>query len=483
MLAIILCGGSGTRLWPVSREAMPKPFMKIGDGPSLLQRTALRSKRLGAEACVVVTNGEYTFKTIEEFAELGDAGPAEMQLLLEPVGRNTAPAIAAACFLLEQQGRADEPLIVLPADHLIQDEARFAAVAANAAQLARAGRIVLFGIHPTLPETGFGYIECATVPSGDTPQAVRRFVEKPSPEKATEYVAAGNYLWNSGMFCFTAATMLAALQRHAPDVLSAARKAVEQGTTPQQRPQRLQLDQAAFQAAPDISIDYAVMERTSDVVVLAGNFGWSDIGSWKAVAEEFERDAGGNTTSGDVVLADCQNVHVQTEDRLVAAVGLKDVVIVDTADAVLVCDRHASQKVKDVVNELKRRGHDTHKLHRTVARPWGTYTTLQEGPNFKIKRIEVKPGASLSLQMHHHRSEHWVVVSGTGKVTVDDKVVLLAPNESTYVPVGAKHRLENPGRVPLTLIEVQCGDYVGEDDIVRFDDVYGRVTPAGAAPA
>jgi mannose-1-phosphate guanylyltransferase len=478
MLAIILCGGSGTRLWPVSREAMPKPFMKIGDGPSLLQRTALRSKRLGAEACVVVTNGEYTFKTIEEFAELGDAGPAEMQLLLEPVGRNTAPAIAAACFLLEQQGRADEPLIVLPADHLIQDEARFAAVAANAAQLARAGRIVLFGIHPTLPETGFGYIECATVPSGDTPQAVRRFVEKPSPEKATEYVAAGNYLWNSGMFCFTAATMLAALQRHAPDVMSAARKAVEQGTTPQQRPQRLQLDQAAFQAAPDISIDYAVMERTSDVVVLAGNFGWSDIGSWKAVAEEFERDAGGNTTSGDVVLADCQNVHVQTEDRLVAAVGLKDVVIVDTADAVLVCDRHASQKVKDVVNELKRRGHDTHKLHRTVARPWGTYTTLQEGPNFKIKRIEVKPGASLSLQMHHHRSEHWVVVSGTGKVTVDDKVVLLAPNESTYVPVGAKHRLENPGRVPLTLIEVQCGDYVGEDDIVRFDDVYGRVPAA-----
>ncbi len=483
MLAIILCGGSGTRLWPVSRETMPKPFMKIGDGPSLLQRTALRSKRLGAEVCVVVTNGEYTFKTIEEFAELGDAGPAEMQLLLEPVGRNTAPAIAAACCLLERQGRAGEPLIVLPADHLIQDEARFAAVAANAAQLAIAGRIVLFGIHPTLPETGFGYIECATVPVGDSAQAVRRFVEKPSPEKATEYVANGIYLWNSGMFCFTAATMLSALQRHAPDVLNAARRAVELGTAPAQQPRRLQLDRAAFQAAPDISIDYAVMERASDVVVLAGNFGWSDIGSWKAVAEEFVRDAGGNTISGDVVLADCRNVHAQTEDRLVAAVGLKDVVIVDTADAVLVCDRHASQKVKEIVNELKRRGHDTHKLHRTVARPWGTYTTLQEGPNFKIKRIEVKPGASLSLQMHHHRSEHWVVVSGTGKVTVDEKVVLLAPNESTYVPVGAKHRLENPGRVPLTLIEVQCGDYVGEDDIVRFDDVYGRVLTSGTAPA
>ena len=483
MLAIILCGGSGTRLWPVSREAMPKPFMRIGDGPSLLQRTALRSRRLGADSCLVVTNGEYTFKTIEEFTELGEKAPADLQLLLEPVGRNTAPAIAAACCVLEKQGRTHEPLIILPADHLIQDEARFAEVAGHAARLAGEGRIVLFGIHPTLPETGFGYIECAAVPVGDAAQPVRRFVEKPSPEKATEYVAAGNYLWNSGMFCFTAGTMLAALERHAPTVLTAARAAVAQGTTPSLQPQRLQLDRVAFQSAPDISIDYAVMERESNVVVLAGDFGWSDIGSWKAVAEEFVRDAGGNTTSGEVVLADCRNVHAQTEDRLVAAVGLKDVVIVDTPDAVLVCDRHASQKVKDVVNELKRRGHDTHKLHRTVARPWGTYTTLQEGPNFKIKRIEVKPGASLSLQMHHHRSEHWVVVSGTGKVTVDDKVVLLAPNESTYVPVGAKHRLENPGRVPLTLIEVQCGDYVGEDDIVRFDDIYGRATPAGAAPA
>jgi mannose-1-phosphate guanylyltransferase len=483
MLAIILCGGSGTRLWPVSREAMPKPFMRIGDGPSLLQRTALRSKWLGADSCLVVTNGEYTFKTIEEFTELGNRAPAGLQLLLEPVGRNTAPAIAAACCLLEKQGRTDEPLIILPADHLIQDEARFAEVASRAERLAGEGRIVLFGIHPTLPETGFGYIECAAVPVGDATQPVRRFIEKPSPERATEYVAAGNYLWNSGMFCFTAGTMLAALERHATAVLTAARAAVEQGTTSTLQPPRLQLDRAAFQSAPDISIDYAVMERESNVVVLAGDFGWSDIGSWKAVAEEFERDSGGNTTSGEVVLADCHNVHAQTEDRLVAAVGLRDVVIVDTPDAVLVCDRHASQKVKDVVNELKRRGHDTHKLHRTVARPWGTYTTLQEGPNFKIKRIEVKPGASLSLQMHHHRSEHWVVVSGTGKVTVDDKVVLLAPNESTYVPVGAKHRLENPGRVPLTLIEVQCGDYVGEDDIVRFDDIYGRASPTGAAPA
>ena len=479
MLAVILCGGSGTRLWPVSREAMPKPFMKIGGGASLLQRTALRAGKVGADDCLVVTNAEYTFKTIEEFSSLGKQGPAHVQLLLEPTGRNTAPAIAAACVRLAHQGRLDEPLIVLPADHLIQDEDRFAAVARNAAALAAKGKIVLFGIQPTLPETGFGYIECAAVPKGDEPQLVRRFVEKPTPEKAAEYLMAGNYLWNSGMFCFTAKTMLAALQEHAPAVLAAARNAVDNGKDATGDPRRLNLDLAAFQAAPDISIDYAVMERASGVVVLSGDFGWSDIGSWKAVAEEFERDQRGNTTSGDVVLADCTNVHVQTEDRLVAAVGLSDVVIVDTPDAVLVCDRHASQKVKDVVNELKRRGHDTHKLHRTVARPWGTYTTLQEGPNFKIKRIEVKPGASLSLQMHHHRSEHWVVVSGTGKVTVDDKVVLMAPNESTFVPLGAKHRLENPGQVPLTLIEVQCGDYVGEDDIVRFDDVYGRV-PAGS---
>ena len=483
MWAVILCGGSGTRLWPVSREAMPKPFMRIGAGPSLLQRTVARARRVGATSCVVVTNAEYTFKTIEEITALGGEAPAELQLLLEPIGRNTAPAIAAACLLLDRDGHADEPLIILPADHLIQDESRFAAVAAHAAALAAKGSIVLFGIQPTLPETGFGYIECASVPVGDAAQAVKRFVEKPSPEKATEYLAAGNYLWNSGMFCFTARTMLEALQRHARAVLDAARLAVEKGTTPSMQPRRLQLERSAFQSAPDISIDYAVMEHQADVAVLAGDFGWSDIGSWKAVAEEFERDAGGNTTSGDVVLADCRNVHAQSEERLIAGVGLTDVVIVDTADAVLVCDRHASQKVKEVVNELKRRGHDTHKLHRTVARPWGTYTTLQEGPNFKIKRIEVKPGASLSLQMHHHRSEHWVVVSGTGRVTVDDKTVLLAPNESTYVPVGAKHRLENPGRVPLTLIEVQCGDYVGEDDIVRFDDIYGRVPAPGAASA
>jgi mannose-1-phosphate guanylyltransferase/mannose-6-phosphate isomerase len=471
MLAVILSGGSGTRLWPVSREAMPKPFMRIGNGLSLLQRAAGRAVVSGARDVLVVTNREYSFRTLEELEKIRDNPPASAHVLLEPIGRNTAPAIAAAALWAQRAGRENEPMLILPADHLIQDEARFAATAKEAGRLAEAGSIVLFGIRPTMPETGFGYIECESAPLGDTAVAAKRFVEKPDAAKAAEYIASGRYLWNSGMFCFTPATILSALSRFAPAVLEGAAKALAGRTA---SANRTELDKAAFQQCPDISIDYAVMEKAGDVMVLAGDFGWSDIGSWKAVAEEHDADTRGNSLSGEVIFADCTNTHVQSEDRLVAAVGLNDVVIVDTPDALLVCDRHATQKVKDVVSELKRRGHDAHKLHRTVERPWGTYTTLQEGPRFKIKRIEVKPGAALSLQMHHHRSEHWVVVSGTAKVTVDSKETLLAPNESTYVPVGSKHRLENPGKVLLTMIEVQCGDYVGEDDIVRFEDKYGR---------
>jgi mannose-1-phosphate guanylyltransferase / mannose-6-phosphate isomerase len=472
MLAVILSGGSGTRLWPVSREDLPKPFMRIGAGPTLLQRTVARAANAGATRCLVVTNQEYSFRTQEELDGMKSGKPATTHLLLEPIGRNTAPAIAAAAAWARAQGIDGEPMLVLPADHLIQDEGRFAAVAKNAEAVAREGGIALFGIRPTMPETGFGYIECGSPPSGDDAVPVKRFVEKPNAATAAEYLASGHFLWNSGMFCFTPATILAALGEHAPAVLAAAQNALP---APEAKAARTLLGREAFEQAPNISIDYAVMEKSAGVVVFAGDFGWSDIGSWKAVANEFPRDQSGNTTSGDVLLADCRDTHVQSDGRLIAAVGLRDVVIVDTDDAVLVCDRNATQQVKEVVAELKRRGHDAHKLHRTVARPWGTYTTLQEGPRFKIKRIEVKPGASLSLQMHHHRSEHWVVVSGTGKVMVGDKEILLSPNESTYVPVGARHRLANPGKVALTLIEVQCGDYVGEDDIVRFDDVYGRV--------
>ncbi len=473
MLAVILSGGSGTRLWPVSREAMPKPFMRIGEGPSLLQRTVARSTAAGAAHCLVVTNKEYSFRAAEEVQAMKSGAPRSFHLLLEPVGRNTAPAIAAAALWAIDNGYDKQPLLVLPADHLIQDEARFSALTARAASLAQGGSIVLFGIRPTMPETGFGYIECDAPPDGDAAAQVRRFVEKPGASTAAAYLAAGRFLWNSGMFCFTPATIVAALEQYAPAVLDATRKALAQAA--RAGTERTELEKTSFDHAPDISIDYAVMEKAPNVVALPGDFGWSDIGSWKAVAQEFSADASGNTVSGEVLLTDCQGTHVQSEDRLVAAVGLRDVVIVDTADALLVCDRHATQQVKDVVNELKRRGHEAHRLHRTVARPWGTYTTLQEGPRFKIKRIEVKPGAALSLQMHHHRSEHWVVVSGTARVTIDGKEVLLAPNESTYVPVGARHRLENPGKVPLTMIEVQSGDYVGEDDIVRFEDKYGRV--------
>jgi len=473
MLAVILSGGSGTRLWPVSREAMPKPFMRLGNGASLLQRTLTRAVGAGCNECLIVTNREYGFRTGEEVEAMRKDAPRSTHLMLEPVGRNTAAAIAAAAVWALDAGHGEEPLLVLPADHLIQDEARFAALVRQAGTLASAGRIVLFGIRPTMPETGFGYLECGDAGT-DGSAAVRRFVEKPDAAKAAEYLASGRFLWNSGMFCFTAATIVAALERHAPEVVAAVRAALAAAKNDARFAHRVELDRAAFEQAPNISIDYAVMERADNVVALPGDFGWSDIGSWKAVAQELPADAAGNTVSGEVVLADCSNTHVQSEDRLVAAVGLRDIVVVDTPDALLVCDRHSTQKVKDVVVELKRRDHEAHKLHRTVSRPWGTYTTLQEGPRFKIKRIEVKPGASLSLQMHHHRSEHWVVVSGTAQVQVGDRSVLLAPNESTYVPVGSQHRLENPGRVPLTLIEVQCGDYVGEDDIVRFEDKYGR---------
>jgi mannose-1-phosphate guanylyltransferase/mannose-6-phosphate isomerase len=471
MLAVILSGGSGTRLWPVSREAQPKPFMRIGQGPSLLQRTVARAAAAGASRCLVVTNREYQFRTQEEIDALRPGVATPVACLLEPAGRNTAPAIAAAAAWAADAGLADTPMLVMPADHLIQDERRFGTLAARAAALAAQGAIVLFGIRPTMPETGFGYIECAEVPQGDAPQPAVRFVEKPNLQQAAGYLASGRFLWNSGMFCFTPRVIMDALATHAPAVLAAARDALPAGAG---AGERVELEAGAFRRAPDISIDYAVMEKASGVQVLAGDFGWSDIGSWLAVAQQLDADAAGNTVSGEVLVTDCRNTHVQSEDRLVAAVGLSDVVIVDTPDALLVCDRQATQRVKDVVNELKRRGHEAHRLHRTVARPWGTYTTLQEGPRFKIKRIEVRPGASLSLQMHHHRSEHWVVVSGTGRVLIDAREVLLSPNESTYVPIGAKHRLENPGKVPLVMIEVQCGDYVGEDDIVRFEDRYGR---------
>jgi mannose-1-phosphate guanylyltransferase/mannose-6-phosphate isomerase len=472
LIPVILSGGSGTRLWPVSREAFPKPFMKLGGELSLLQRTLSRCLPLADGRLGIVTNREYQFKTREEIDALPAARGVACTQLLEPAGRNTAPAIAIAA-LWAAQVSPEATLLLLPADHLIPDEAAFQVAARAAARIAADGSLVLFGIRPTAPETGFGYIEAGEpVPGGDALR-VRRFVEKPDAARALGFLQAGNFLWNSGMFCLRADAILAALEAHAPDVLAQARvawAASQAGATPE----RVTLDDASFGACRDVSIDYAVMEKADRVVVLPASFGWSDIGSWKAVAEQFAPDADGNTAAGEAMFVDSRDTHVQSEDRLVAAVGLDGLLIVDTPDALLVASKDASQKVKEIVSRLKADGHEAARLHRTVARPWGTYTVLQEGSRFKIKRIEVRPGQTLSLQMHHHRSEHWIVVSGTAKVVCDDRSFLVAANESTYIPIGTRHRLENPGVMDLVMIEVQCGDYLGEDDIVRFEDKYGR---------
>ena len=478
IIPVILSGGAGSRLWPVSREALPKPFMRLGGRRSLLQRTFERALPLaGGGRAAVVTNHEYFFRTRDELGALG--GSVQVTQLLEPAGRNTAPAIAVAALWAEAVAPG-ATLLVLPADHLIPDEAAFRAAAEEAARAAQDGALVLFGIQPTAPETGFGYIETgAALPGGAL--RVARFVEKPDAARAMQFLQAGNFWWNSGMFCFRADAILAALRAHAPEVAEGALLAWEAslpGDAAERARaaagERVALAAEPFGRCPDISIDYAVMERADDVVMLPSRFAWSDIGSWKAVAEQLEADADGNTTVGDTMLVDARNTHVQSEDRLVAAVGVDNLLVVDTPDALLVASKDASQQVKEIVARLKARGHEAAKLHRTVARPWGTYTVLQEGARFKIKRIEVRAGESLSLQMHHHRSEHWIVVSGTARVTCGERVFLVAANESTYIPIGAQHRLENPGVMPLVMIEVQCGDYLGEDDIVRFSDVYGR---------
>ncbi len=474
LIPVVLSGGAGTRLWPVSREAFPKPFMKLGGASSLLQRTLERALPLadGGRAAIV-TNREYFFKTREEIDGCAGARNVRVTQLLEPVGRNTAPAVALAA-LWASAIDPDAVLLVLPADHLIPDADAFREVARRAAGLAATGSIVLFGIRPSAPETGFGYIEMGDV-LGAEARAVRRFVEKPDAALAVQFLAGGGFVWNSGMFCFRAQTILDAMQAHAAELLAAARAAWE-ASRADATDQKLAIAEKPFAACPEISIDYAVMEKADGVVVLPAAFHWSDIGSWKAVSEELEPDADGNTTVGEALLQGAKNTHVQSEDRLVAAVGVENLLIVDTPDALLVADKDASQQVRAIVERLKSSGHETARLHRTVARPWGTYTVLQEGPRFKIKRIEVKPKERLSLQMHHHRSEHWIVVSGTARVQCDEREHLVAANESTYIPIGTKHRLENPGVVPLVMIEVQCGDYLGEDDIVRFDDAYGRPT-------
>jgi mannose-1-phosphate guanylyltransferase / mannose-6-phosphate isomerase len=471
LIPTILCGGAGSRLWPVSRELHPKPFIRLADGQSLLQKAWLRGVvQPDVVETLTVTNRELFFKTEDEYREVAGTRYKDLanSFILEPFGRNTAPAIAAAALQVAASHGEDALLLVLAADHLITDQPAFARAVAQAMRLAAQGKLVTFGIQPETPETGYGYIEA----DGNT---VLRFVEKPSLEKAREYMACGNYLWNSGMFCFSAGTMLREMQLHCPDILAATRACLEQSRRVQGKSHtQIELDPETFGRVPDDSIDYAVMEKSKNVAVVPCTIGWSDIGSWNALGELIAADDQGNRIAGEVMLHDVSNCYIQSKQRIVAAIGIDNLVIIDTPDAVLVADRSRVQDVKLLYARLKAQGHETHKLHTTVHRPWGTYTVLEEGPRFKIKRIVVKPAGRLSLQMHHHRSEHWVVVSGMARVVNGDRELFVNTDESTYIPAGHKHRLENPGVVDLVMIEVQSGEYLGEDDIVRFDDIYGR---------
>ena len=471
LVPVIMSGGTGTRLWPVSREGYPKPFMKLADGQSLLMKTYQRaSSVMTTDHLVTVTNRDYFFESKDNLSQVSKK--IQSTFLLEPFGRNTAPAITLAALDVAEKHGENAVLLVMSADHLIEDSQRFQEAVQTAASLAVQGYLVTFGVTPTTPETGFGYIEC-----GDTlgeGYSVARFVEKPSIDKAKELLKSGHHLWNAGIFCFEAGSFLSELEKHAPEVVKAAKAC------------RAQLDEGIstsllqeystelFEKFPDISIDYALMEHSSKVAVVPCDFGWSDIGSWQAVSELTEADEFQNRSLSESVIVDSHNVYVHSSDRLIATVGVRDLVIIDTPDALLVAHADKTQDVRKVVAHLKTLGHDAFKLHRTVTRPWGTYTVLEESSRFKIKRIEVKPGASLSLQMHHHRSEHWIVVSGTASVTNGSNILLLGANESTYIPAGNQHRLENPGVLQLIMIEVQSGEYLGEDDIVRFQDNYGR---------
>ncbi|MGE8286447.1 MAG: mannose-1-phosphate guanylyltransferase/mannose-6-phosphate isomerase [Stenotrophomonas sp.] len=463
ILPVILSGGSGTRLWPLSREAYPKQFLPLTGERTMLQATWLRVADIAAHPPIVVANESHRFVAAEQ---LQQAGTAPSAILLEPIGRNTAPAIAAAA--LEARRNGDDPLLlVLPSDHLINDIARFHQAIAQAAAIAEQGKLVTFGIQPTAPETGYGYIKAV---AGDGPRAIERFVEKPDLATAETYVASGEYYWNSGMFLFRASRYLEELERLQPQILAACRTAWEKA---RRDTDFIRLDADAFKASPSDSIDYAVMEKTDDAAVVPLDAGWSDVGSWTALRDVSEQDADGNAHRGDVIAIDCRNTFAYG-DRLIAMVGLEDVIVVETNDAVLVGKSDRMQEVKDVVAQLKADGRSEATWHRKVYRPWGAYDSIDHGERFQVKRITVKPGGTLSLQMHHHRAEHWIVVSGTAEVTRGDEVLLLTENQSTYIPLGVTHRLRNPGKLPLELIEVQSGSYLGEDDIVRFEDTYGR---------
>lgn len=463
IVPVILSGGSGTRLWPLSREAYPKQFLPLVGDDTMLQATWKRVASIAGAAPIVVANQEHRFMAAEQLRECKVMPQA---LILEPVGRNTAPAIAIAALQALANGD-DALLLVLPSDHVVRNEAAFHAAVKQAAIAAEAGKLVTFGIVPTAPETGYGYIKAA---AGDGVRAVDRFVEKPDLATAEQYVASGEYFWNSGMFLFKASRYLKELEALQPAILAACRQALDKAARDNDF---IRLDAEAFAASPNDSIDYAVMEKTADAAVVPLDAEWNDVGSWSALWEVSDKDADGNACHGDVIALDCKNSYAYG-NRLIAMVGLQDIVVVETDDAVFVGHKDRVQDVKEIVGQIKRDGRSEAAAHRKVYRPWGAYDSIDNGARFQVKRITVKPGATLSLQMHHHRAEHWIVVSGTAEVTRGDEVILLSENQSTYIPLGVTHRLKNPGKLPLELIEVQSGSYLGEDDIVRFEDQYGR---------
>ncbi|MFN4156364.1 MAG: mannose-1-phosphate guanylyltransferase/mannose-6-phosphate isomerase [Paracoccaceae bacterium] len=468
---VLLCGGSGTRLWPLSRKSFPKQFSRLTGDESLFQGAVRRLLGAGFSEPLVITGNDFRFIVVEQLAAIETSPQA---ILIEPEGRNTAPAVLAAALHL-QATRPEALLLVAPSDHVVPDAAAFRAAVQGAAPRALAGDIVTFGITPTRPETGYGYLELApgADPAARIPQALARFVEKPKADQAARMIAAGNFLWNAGIFLFTADTLVKAFETHAPDVLTHVRHAVAKA---QPDLSFTRLDPAAWANVPDISIDYAIMEKASNLAVMPFSAGWSDLGGWDAVWQEAGPDAAGNVTSDNATAIGCEDTLLRSESPRVelVGIGLKDIVAIATTDAVLVAHKSQSQRVKEAVAALQAKGRTQATTFPTDHRPWGMFESLVIGSRFQVKRIVVNPGAALSLQSHHHRSEHWIVVQGTARVTVDDEVRLLTENQSVYIPLGARHRMENPGKVPMILIEVQTGSYLGEDDIIRYEDVYSR---------
>ncbi|QNJ04904.1 mannose-1-phosphate guanylyltransferase [Synechococcus sp. MEDNS5] len=472
LIPVILCGGTGTRLWPLSRASYPKQYWPLGGSgdETLLQQTQQRLEGIEAlGAPLLICNDDHRFIVAEQMRQIGVEPGA---ILLEPMGRNTAPAVAVAALQATTHGE-DPLLLVLAADHVIRDAAHFRTAIQAGRSAAEAGRLVTFGIVPTAPETGYGYIEAAEPlqPGALTPVPIARFVEKPDRTTAEQFLASGRFTWNSGMFLFKASAMLAELERLVPEVVSCCRAALEQDVADLDF---LRLEREAFAKCPSVAIDVAVMEQTALGTVLPLAAGWSDVGSWSALWDTADRDDDGNVLRGRVISEGSRNCYLRSEHRLVVGLGVENLVVVETDDAVLIADRSQAQKVKTIVKQLEADGSPEGKAHRKIYRPWGHYTGVVEDSRWQVKRISVKPGASLSLQMHHHRAEHWVVVRGTALVERDGEKQLVGENQSTYIPMGCRHRLSNPGRIAVELIEVQSGEYLGEDDIVRFDDVYGR---------